>query len=371
MVTMLNYLNLKEEDGNENDRRYVLILLLLFVLAFSLRVTNLTILEPYTDEYTHLIGAKALMTHGSTEHAYNWDTRTYLRAFPLTYSIGFLFKLFGDSLFIARLPGVLFGALTVIPFYLMFRGTNRAIGLIAAGLWAISPWAIAVSRTVREYAIFPFFYIFIFIFLVRLRNIILGYLEHRHKINLPRLALYGVVFALPLIYAAIDRYSTFKQIVLLYFAFALYLLFGIFRSGQISPRVKKGMGFIAAGTLIALYASLPSNLGAISILPLVDLFFVDLIFNNYVTQWYGDNGAIGFYAIFAAGVLAAVYSLLKQKFHIVGFALLSFATYLYFFTFHFAWYNKPRYGFSIHIWLIPLIAVGVFLMAGAIILYTT
>jgi len=350
---MLNDIDLEQDSKSKDRRIYVLILTLLFVLAFTLRVTNLTFLEPTVDEYAQLNAAKAVFLGEGT---------SYVRAFPLTHAIAFLFKIFGESLLVARMPGVIFGALTVLPFYWMFRKTNRTIGLIAAGLWAISPWAIAVSRTVREYAIFPFFYLLFFIFLVRFGDHILDHLEGRHRMRLSQAFLYGTVAALPLAYGVIiDPFSTFSQIIILYFAFVLYLIVHVVRSEKVSTLFKRVAGFTFVAGL-ATYFFLPqfaSHLH-VSMVPTLNSYYPKLLFLNTETQWFSAYGILGFYAALAAGVFAAIKSLLRNRRHVVGFALLSFVSYLYFFTFHFARYNRPRYVFSIHIWLIPLVAAGIY-----------
>jgi len=240
------------------------------------------------------------------------------------------------------------------------------IGLIAAGLWAISPWAIAVSRTVREYAIFPFFYVFIFIFLVRLRNVVLDVLEHRRSINLSRSVLYGIGFIAPIMYGEIDHFSTFKQITLLYVAFAAYLLFGILRSSFVSTPAKRELAAISIAGVAVIFFSPLASYRYLSKLPSFDPYFMKLVFFNVKTLWYSTYGLIGFYIVFGIGVFAAIISLLKNKFHVVGFALLSFMSTFYFLTFHYARYNRPRYGFNLHIWLIPLIAIGLYISYRAI-----
>ncbi|MCL7413255.1 MAG: hypothetical protein M8353_06520, partial [ANME-2 cluster archaeon] len=47
---------------------YSIGLVLLVFIAFSIRVYNLTILYPYTDEYNHLIAAKSLQETGTTDY---------------------------------------------------------------------------------------------------------------------------------------------------------------------------------------------------------------------------------------------------------------------------------------------------------------
>src|SRR3546814_16546110 len=66
--------------------------------------------------------------------------------------LGWLFRLFGDGLVVARLPSVLFGSLWVVAVFLWTRriASSRA-AWITALLFGIAPGAIAISQ-------FPLFY---------------------------------------------------------------------------------------------------------------------------------------------------------------------------------------------------------------------
>lgn len=127
-------------------------------VAAAVRLPGLGLLDPYTDEYYHLFAAHELLTSGAAE---------YTRAPLVTGLVALSTRLAGVTagmggdgdlgrlVAAARAPFALAGASTVVPLMLLARRVDRTVGLVAGLLWALSPWAIGLSRTVREYALFP------------------------------------------------------------------------------------------------------------------------------------------------------------------------------------------------------------------------
>lgn len=67
-----------------------------------------------------------------------------------------------------RLPNVLFGALTVVPLFLLASAFfGRATGLVAAALWATGVAAVTYNRVAKEDTLLVFFMLFAFYFYVR------------------------------------------------------------------------------------------------------------------------------------------------------------------------------------------------------------
>jgi 4-amino-4-deoxy-L-arabinose transferase-like glycosyltransferase len=107
--------------------RYTLFLSILLILGFIVRVINLTALPPYTDEYVHLLFAREINDDNYERH--------YLRAYFLTYLVSIIFKIFGESLFNARLPGIIISTLTIIPMYFIGKKiANKHVGILTATL---------------------------------------------------------------------------------------------------------------------------------------------------------------------------------------------------------------------------------------------
>ncbi len=70
-----------------------------------------------------------------------------------------------------RLPNILFGALTVVPLFLLASALfNRRTGLLAAALWAFGINAITYNRIAKEDTLLVFFMLFAFYFYLRAKQ---------------------------------------------------------------------------------------------------------------------------------------------------------------------------------------------------------
>lgn len=195
------------------------ILVLISIVAVALRVPGLGALIPYTDEALHLMAANKIVETGVSE---------YERAYFLSELVALLVSYFepkslSEYLHIARLPGAVLGGLTVIPVYFLARKHSVLTGLIAALLWAIAPWAIGVSRYVREYTYITFFFIStLALFDAALVDMTRSDKTITEKLKNPLLYLSGILFVAFLIFIfIIDKTSTAK-IGLVFYA----ILFG-------------------------------------------------------------------------------------------------------------------------------------------------
>lgn len=346
---------------------YVLIFVMLIIIAFILRAHNLDVLEPYDDEYSHLVSAMAVNNHGEPNTFISENLKLpYERFYFLTYLIAFLFSVFGKSLFIARLPGVIISTLTAIPFYFIGRKINKNIGLIMAALWAISPWAIAISRNVREYAYFPFLYAFIGLFFIVCAKNLIKIIEEKHwKLTFYR-SISLIIFFLPLLYYFSDPKSTFMFVFILYAVFFAVLFYGIFRSKKLTQKIKKKIGVFLLIPVSIFAVIAYSNVGFlfekhISIIPQFNRFWFDVVLGKFDGTFFYQGNYYGFYALFALGILFSFYWLIKNKSQTLTFLILTFLGYFYVFSFHLERIENPRrLGFVIHLWLIPIIAIGIY-----------
>ena len=77
---------------------------------------------------------------------------------PLFYWIQHVVLLFGNGEFIVRLPSALYGALTIPVVYLLGKEFHsRDVGILAAGLLAVSPFHIFYSQDARPYTMMLLF----------------------------------------------------------------------------------------------------------------------------------------------------------------------------------------------------------------------
>jgi 4-amino-4-deoxy-L-arabinose transferase-like glycosyltransferase len=107
---------------------------------------------PHRDELNHVLAARALQETGTLEIVPGADP--YTRAEGFTYLVAGMFRLFGESLVVARLPALLAGALLVL---LLFVWLRREVGPVgawgAALLLAFSPISIQLSQWSRFYTL--------------------------------------------------------------------------------------------------------------------------------------------------------------------------------------------------------------------------
>ena len=152
---------------NSYDRVKVSILMILIIgLGFFLRFHNLGIQSFHYDEAFHVFAAKSIIETGENNLP---GGKPYLRS-PLVTSSGvFLFKHFGISEIVARVPSVVLGTVTIfLIFYFVRRHLGTTTAIISSLLYATSPFAISLSRFFRYYSELQVFYITLFFLLLTL-----------------------------------------------------------------------------------------------------------------------------------------------------------------------------------------------------------
>jgi len=353
---------------------YLLAITAIFFAGVLFRLIDVEVIGIYTDEFSHLIKAMSLGDHGTTEYFKNGAlTEPFVRprwhpaerAYFLTWTISVMFKWFGQSLLVARLPIIILSAATAIPLYFVGKKINRRVGLIAAIIWLMSPWALVIGRMVREYAIFPIFYLIIFMVFAGFAKHLLAVLEGEKKITYSAVILGLFVTLFPLIYAFyLDGASTFQQVIVVYFTVFLYSLYLFLSSRKIGPSLKtRAMLFLVFLSLIGItILSQRVVWRNVDISPTFNSVWIDSILSQSPRQWFFRPGLYSFYLIFALGTLGSLATVIKRKFPLFFFYALTFFTFLYIYSFHFGRYNRPRYGFVMHVWLIPILAFGVYIL---------
>lgn len=124
--------------------------LILAVVAMSVRFLDLGGREINVDEYFHLIAGRSWAQDGTLA----LGDGVYLRARGYTLLLGWLFREFGDSLILARLPSAVAGGLLVAAVsYWTSRVAGRTAGWVAGLLLCFSHEAIEISQFARFYAL--------------------------------------------------------------------------------------------------------------------------------------------------------------------------------------------------------------------------
>lgn len=331
---------------------YIVFVILTLFLALIIRLYNLTVLDPYTDEWIHLGSAWRLSEVGVAE---------YPRAYFLAFIIHWLFEIFGKSIFIARIPGVIFGSLTIIPLFLLTKRISMPVGAISILLWAISPWAIMMSRNIREYAFFPFFILIILLILVSLTDKIISYCDRKYSFTITDIGS-ALVVVFCFFYAQyIDPFSTFKYIFLILPPFGIYFCLRTF--GISNDVIKKKIQYpvfllIIVLLLIALFIGLFWN-NLVSFTPIYNEFYINLLLKSDGTQWYWDKGisTIGVVLLLLFGSL--YFGIFKKQLEFVLIFLIFIFT-VYFYSFHWDRYNSTRNFYYVLPFFTIIIASGIY-----------
>lgn len=126
---------------------------LLLALAVLVRLPGLDHLPitPFADELYTALAARGWAADGVP----SIGDGLYTRAYYYTALIGELYRLFGDSLVVARLPSLLAGSLLVVAVFLWTRSVAGTFAAWIAALFvAFSPLQIQASQFARFYALF-------------------------------------------------------------------------------------------------------------------------------------------------------------------------------------------------------------------------
>lgn len=122
--------------------------LVLFLASSALYLVHLDRPEN-PDEFYHVLAARGLLETGEPRIGDGY----YGRALLFTHIVARSFALFGESLWSARLPSVFAMALLAAVLFLWVRREAGPLAAwLAAGLYAISPFAVAIAQFCRFYA---------------------------------------------------------------------------------------------------------------------------------------------------------------------------------------------------------------------------
>ncbi|HKS30704.1 MAG TPA: glycosyltransferase family 39 protein [Pyrinomonadaceae bacterium] len=155
------------------DKWLVLILTAFILCGFGLRLVNLSRVGFAEDEINKLEAVRAYERGDITpnaEHPMLMKSLIFVsmqasRAWNNTSAL----KISDESA--ARFPNVLFGALTVVPLFLLAAALfDRRTALLSAALWAFGTNAITYNRIAKEDTLLVFFMLFAFYFYLRAKQ---------------------------------------------------------------------------------------------------------------------------------------------------------------------------------------------------------
>lgn len=326
---------------------YYFLIALILLLSFYLRISNLNIIDPYTDEYYHLDAAKQYLEYGTFD---------YERAKIVTWLSIFLIWISGASsfdqmVFWARFGAVFFGLITTFMIYLLGKRIKKSIGIVSALLWAISPWAIGLSRTVREYAYYPFFILLGIWLLLKYSDKIKSFEDIFAKKNLPLLIINLFYLVLFIIYSIfIDSDSTLKigllifAVTLIYMALSKFsLLYHFYKHHETLITILTIILIfaISIGAYFAVTINQQTSLEKIEFEKSWSQIFLDSHRSEKPMQWWDKLKGTTYLIPFLI-FLALAIQLSNRKFEILNYFLI-FTILLIFYSFFFDRYFKPRY----------------------------
>jgi hypothetical protein len=323
----------------------------IWIFSLALRGFYLESLPPYVDEYAHLLAAKKLLLGASLSEVYQrslWIT---------TMPVFLAFRLFGPSIWSARLAGVIVNSVAIFPLYWLMRRINRWVAVASILLYATNPWLIAISRNVREYAYYPvYFYGIVAVMVVLLQK----FFAEKWKINRLQ-TFFGVLFlSLPLLYGmVIDAQSTFKVVLLAYGLFAIFASWKIFEFLP-HPLWRFLCSFSvlipAIGVMFWKFGDLFTPLSADY------LYRLKIFLTPVARQWYFERTLLVISLLWLASVGFAF--VFRRQTFVPLFGSSLFTLYFVGLVFFFARYSRPRYLSFIQIWYIPFLATGIYAFWG-------
>ncbi len=331
----------------------VVLLLSVIVMGLLLRVFRLANLFPAVDEYYQLIAARQIVQGAALSAVYQRSL------WVVTVPVSFAMRIFGYELWAARLVGVLFNVLAILPLYFLMRKINRPIAVLACLLYATSPWIITFARVVREYAYYPFYFYWIIygmvLFLEGLPN---GFVFRRDwKIFFkPKMGLLGLALIFPPIYGlSIDPLSTFSLVMIAYFVFGIFILQRFKFKDRLNLLI---LTIISSGILINGYKVLERLSGLISQIPKFNPFPIEYFFPNPQQQWYFNRLVI----IPVIGFLSAIFLcfLIRRMNFIPLFLFTLYGSFLGFFIFFSKTFFHTRHLSTTELWYILLVAIGLY-----------
>jgi len=236
----------------------------IFVLALILRIYKLGSFPVgfHADEARVAWNSLSILKTGKDDKgnkfALYYDTFGDYRPTGIFYFTIPSLAFFGNTEFATRFPSSLFGALTVIPLFLLVREisiknkkspkASRRLALTAGFLLAISSWHIEVSRATSEVVISTFFVILSTYFFIRLINTRKKYLIYLTLLStLASYLLYHAIrFLGPPIFVTIGLYY-FKRVRKNYKTVLIPIIFVCILSLvlTLTPEAKKRFGQVS------------------------------------------------------------------------------------------------------------------------------
>ena len=353
IIALWKTFSFEEKIGDRKKKRLqtFIFLSLSLIIGLGLRLYHLGELPPYVDEYPHTHAAYQLL---------QGEQSSYFRGFlTVTLPVFLSYRVFGLSLFASRLPMVLLNMASIFPLFALSKKINKTVAYISVFLFITNPWIIAVSRTIREYAVAPLIFYLSASLLMDLLDWDGRSLKQYLKTNIVRV----IVLVLILAYLRHDDYSIIK------IGFAIYGAFGAIVT-LISLKQKKSRwltySLLALCVVILVFIVNRSGLiyryasSNVLIFPWTPIYFDTLILSNFQQSYY--LGFIGYLVLFVS-LISALWVITrdyrKNNFALLFNIIIFFA---FFIIITFLIQPEVRYGAMMEYWYLPLVAIFLYLV---------
>lgn len=338
-----------QKDSNKRSITtpwYYLILIGVVFAAAYLRLIGYDCLPAYRDEEHHIRAVFEYLERG----------KSYYTRSPLTSFLGRIGRdLRVDSyleiLYGGRLTAVISGILTTIPIFLLGRRIGLITGVLAAGLWALSPWAVSLSQIFREYSHYTFLCVIGLLCCAYLFDSGFQDLKPRKVIKqiLSLLVLLGMTYFI----AIKDAYSSFKIVPFIWFVYgASRLMLSVKSRRELLIAVAI---LLALGTVLLFKVDYVMHFLALKIeinSKWYDTFFLTTQSTRVPFHWWTRNGMASVipFVLLIFGLAYAFKENKKKEFFPILFA---FCFFLVAFALFFLRYYSAKYMF----YLLPLFCI--------------
>lgn len=341
---------------NNNKSNYIIIITLsiIIIFGFILRIYKLNFLYPVTDEFYHLLAGKNFLINGDF---------SYMRAPFVSYITGLLFKINrGVSLYLARIPIVIIGTLSIIAIYYLSIKINKKIAIISSFLLCTLPLAVGMSRYIREYA---YFFLITILYIIW-SDYIYNRIFERKNIIITLLNIFLIILTPFFYYIFIDDTNFVIQLyifIMAFFAISFYPL--IFKS----KNIKKIISIIII--LITISIGLFKKIEWLFKIKIPDSYFklptlnyFDALFNPSFHPW-GTNlmwfsGSIYPTYFIISLFLISILFFYKNKYYL--FSMFCFLVTLIPFLYFADRYYAVRYIFYIIIFYIIIFSCSIYIL---------
>jgi MFS family permease len=316
------------------------------------------------DEFATLTSVEQLLREGFFQ---------YPRNSFLVHIIAFLFKVTGNhSIFIARIPTVLFGTATIIGVYFLGKRINKSIGIISAYIWSFLPVAIGISGYIREYSLNGFIIVFSLIYLLFIYDCATDVSKNGRLLKTRDYILAFIIFLFLGIYAFFFEASTLLRflfsilsgVTFFYFLFIFWL-----DISRILDFIKNNRKIIALILMIVFIGFFIAYLDSFSYLSekvykntaneyFAQFFNPQLLYIDSAAMWFSNTSIISIF-ILSTFFLSLFFFYKNQSYFVY---ITTFLTFFLILSYIASQYFAPRFAFYIFPLYVLVFASSVYIL---------